>query len=134
MRFPQSCTNVMRSEYKNGMKYMTQINVFKFSHSIIYFPFIHFFNYLDLHLVQIVVCPEDGEMIFFETLMTPGQLNIRDSRDSINHNQVHDMSQCLASSVVKGIGLSIFFWSTLVYFSSWSVFLHQIGKACIVYS
>ena len=68
MQFPQSCTNVVRSEYKNDMKYMTQINVFKFSHSIIYLPFIYFFNYLDLRLVQIVVCPEDGGDDFLRNL------------------------------------------------------------------
>ena len=49
------------------------------------------------------------EVIFFQTLMTPGKLHVLDPRDSINHNQVHVISQSLASSVVKGIDLSIFF-------------------------
>jgi len=109
MQFPQSCTNVVRSEYKNDMKYMTQINVFKFSHSIIYLPFIYFLTILIFAWFRLSSVLKMGEMIFFETLMTPNQLHILNPRDSINHNQVHDMSQCLASSFVKGIGLSIYF-------------------------
>jgi hypothetical protein len=58
-----------------------------------------------------------AEMIFFETLMTPGKLHILNPRDSKNRNQVHDMSQCLASSVVKSIGLSIFFLVDVGFFS-----------------
>jgi hypothetical protein len=58
-----------------------------------------------------------AEMFFFETLMTPGKLHILNPRDSKNHVQVHDMSQCLVSSVVKGIGLSIFFLVDVGFFS-----------------
>jgi len=58
-----------------------------------------------------------GEMFFFETLMTPGKLHVLNPRDSINHNQLHDMSQCMASSVVKIIGLSIFFLVDVGFFS-----------------
>jgi len=56
-------------------------------------------------------------MIFFETLITPGKIHLLNPRDFINHNHVHDMSQCVASSVFKGIGISILFLVDVGFFS-----------------
>jgi len=41
------------------------IQLYSFDHS---FPVHSFINYLDLHLVQIVVCPEDGGDVFLRNL------------------------------------------------------------------
>jgi hypothetical protein len=80
---------------------MTNINLFKFNHSITDFPFIH----LSIHLIftwfRLFSALKMVEKFFFETLMTPTKLHVLNPRDSINLNLVHDMSHCLTSS---------FFW------------------------
>jgi hypothetical protein len=71
------------------------------------------------------------EIISFETLNTPSKLHVLNPRDIINHNQVHDMSQFLASSVIKGIGLSIIFLVDVGFFSQLQCILTPTRKRIV---
>lgn len=66
---------------------MTNINVFKFKHSIIDFPFVHLSIHLIFSWMRLFSALKMVEKFFFETLMTPAKLHILNPRDSINHNQ-----------------------------------------------